>query len=290
MPDPLHTSLLRGQQAGAAYALLTPRNAAWGLAGGQMANRPGSSLEFMDHREYQPGDDLRHIDWSAFARTDKLTLKVFREEVTPHADIVLDGSRSMALEGTAKAQAALGLAAAVAEAAANANFTHAAWITGDFCRPIHHGADSPATWDGFAFDSRTTPAEAVLRSPPAFRPHGVRILISDLLWMGEPIVALSRLAERAAATFVIQLLARDDVDPPERGNIRLVDSETNEIQEIFLDASAQQRYRDNLARHQDHWQRAAVQAGGRMLTLVAEDLVEDWDLGPLAAAQIVKVL
>ncbi|MCP4711656.1 MAG: DUF58 domain-containing protein, partial [Planctomycetes bacterium] len=56
---------MMGQQAGARYSLVTPRNIPEGLTGAKMGNRPGSSLEFMDHREYQPGDDLRRIDWSA---------------------------------------------------------------------------------------------------------------------------------------------------------------------------------------------------------------------------------
>jgi len=84
-----------GERAGMRYALSVPHNAPFGTTGSQMANRPGSSLEFMDHREYQPGDDLRRIDWSAFARSDRLTVKLYREEVCPHLDVLIDGSRSM---------------------------------------------------------------------------------------------------------------------------------------------------------------------------------------------------
>ena len=100
-------SLLHGRQAGLRYALSLPRIAPTGLTGAQLGHRPGSSLEFMDHRDYQPGDDLRRIDWSAYARTDRLTVKLYREEVSPHLDIMLDGSRSMNLESTAKLQATL---------------------------------------------------------------------------------------------------------------------------------------------------------------------------------------
>ena len=68
----------------------------------------------MEHRDYQPGDDLRRMNWSAYARSDKLVVKVFRQEVCPHFDLVIDGSRSMMLEGTQKLRATLGLAAALA--------------------------------------------------------------------------------------------------------------------------------------------------------------------------------
>ena len=80
-----------------------PRQRRSGLLGGTLSQRAGSSLEFRDHRAYEPGDDLRHIDWNAYARTDQLTIKLFREEVTPHLDVVIDTSRSMDLEGTRRA-------------------------------------------------------------------------------------------------------------------------------------------------------------------------------------------
>jgi uncharacterized protein (DUF58 family) len=68
--------LAEGHRAALRYAMVAPHGAPAGLAGSRLVNRPGSSLEFMDHREYQPGDDLRRIDWSAFARSDRLTLKL----------------------------------------------------------------------------------------------------------------------------------------------------------------------------------------------------------------------
>src|SRR4249920_2976779 len=99
MKDEQRRYLSEGERAGARYALETPRQAPGGVAGGTLSQRAGSSLEFQDHRDYQPGDDLRHIDWNVYARTDQLTLKLYREEVTPHLDVLLDTSRSMTLEG-----------------------------------------------------------------------------------------------------------------------------------------------------------------------------------------------
>src|SRR5438067_10290937 len=98
--------LAEGERAGQRYRLGLPPRAPAGGAGVALAQRAGSSLEFRDYRDYQPGDDLRHVDWGAYARSDQLSVKLYREEVTPHADIVVDGSRSMALEGSAKEGAA----------------------------------------------------------------------------------------------------------------------------------------------------------------------------------------
>ncbi|MBY0228590.1 MAG: DUF58 domain-containing protein, partial [Gemmataceae bacterium] len=59
--------LAEGERAASRYALAVPRRAPGGQAGTALAQRAGSSLEFKDHRAYEPGDDLRHIDWNAYA-------------------------------------------------------------------------------------------------------------------------------------------------------------------------------------------------------------------------------
>ncbi|MBI2194583.1 MAG: DUF58 domain-containing protein [Planctomycetes bacterium] len=55
----------------------------------------GSSVEFADHREYVPGDDLRHLDWKTLARTDRRTIKQYEEETNLRAHLLLDVSASM---------------------------------------------------------------------------------------------------------------------------------------------------------------------------------------------------
>jgi uncharacterized protein (DUF58 family) len=56
----------------------------------------GFSVEFASHREYAPGDDIRHIDWRLFARGDRLYVKQYEEETNLRTHILLDCSRSMA--------------------------------------------------------------------------------------------------------------------------------------------------------------------------------------------------
>jgi uncharacterized protein (DUF58 family) len=67
-----------GEKAGLRYALSLPRRTPAGGAGAVSGQRAGSSLEFCDYRDYQPGDDLRHVDWSAYARSDQLSVKLYR--------------------------------------------------------------------------------------------------------------------------------------------------------------------------------------------------------------------
>lgn len=59
----------------------------------------GFSVEFAEHREYSPGDDLRYLDWKVFGRTDKYYLKQFEEETNLFCYLLLDSSESMAYRG-----------------------------------------------------------------------------------------------------------------------------------------------------------------------------------------------
>src|SRR5215813_1891642 len=55
----------------------------------------GLSVEFADYREYAPGDDLKRLDWRAYARSERYVIKRYEEESNLRATIVLDASRSM---------------------------------------------------------------------------------------------------------------------------------------------------------------------------------------------------
>src|SRR5688500_9514776 len=70
------------------------------ITGLHRSPRKGFSVEFAEHRPYQPGDDLRYIDWKIAGRADRWVVKQFEEETNLRATIVLDVSRSMAWSGS----------------------------------------------------------------------------------------------------------------------------------------------------------------------------------------------
>ncbi len=289
MTDSMVPFLAEGRQTGARYRLAALRRAPQGTAGAQLGRLAGESLEFMDHREYQPGDDLRRLDWSAYARSDKMIVRLYRQEVCPHLDILIDGSRSMALAGTEKCRACVALAAALATAADNAGHSRHLYLSGHGCRTLVDGHESPLSWQGLAFDSQESVPDALRALPPRWRAQGLRVLLSDLLWVGEPRELLTALSDRAAAVYVLQILAAEDAAPTPRGNMRLVDSETGGGEEFFLDESALLRYRHNLQRHRDNWRRAARQVGAVFVPLIAEELCRNWDLSVLVEAGLLTV-
>ena len=65
------------------------------LAGSHRSPHKGSSIEFAQHRQYVPGDELRNVDWKVFARSDRLVVKEFIEETNLTCHLLVDGSESM---------------------------------------------------------------------------------------------------------------------------------------------------------------------------------------------------
>src|SRR3954471_2558501 len=113
----------------AAIRLALPRTPIGGRVGERLGSGTGSSLEFQDYRSYAPGDDLRHVDWAAYARSELLAVRLYREEVAPCVDLVLDTSRSMAVsEGKLRAYGELAalLACASSSTAADSRVIAAA--------------------------------------------------------------------------------------------------------------------------------------------------------------------
>jgi uncharacterized protein (DUF58 family) len=290
MTDLERQHLAEGERAGQRYAVSLPRLTVLGQAGLSVGQRAGSSLEFRDYRDYQAGDDLRHVDWNAYARSDHLSIKLFREEVTPHADILIDTSRSMALEDSAKPRATRALAGFFAAAASNAGYTACAWKLAADIEPVENGTAPPTLWQKVELNYRGSPADGFSHGGQRWRPRGLRIFLSDLLWEGDPLLVLRHLTERASATVVVQVLAAADDRPPLGGNLRLVDMETELVRELHIDEAVLRRYRDNLRRHQDNWHRACKQTGAIFTVVIAEKVLEDWRLDDLVAAEVLKVV
>ena len=66
------------------------------ISGNHKSPFKGYSVEFAEHREYSPGDDLKHMDWKVFGKTDRFYIKQYEEETNLRSHIILDTSESMA--------------------------------------------------------------------------------------------------------------------------------------------------------------------------------------------------
>ena len=102
-----------------AHLRLRARRAVEGLRSGiHRSPHRGASVIFAEHREYRPGDDLRLLDWRAYARSDRHTIKRFEQETHLRAHLLLDVSASMRFDGGDPATDKLGYAATLLAAMA----------------------------------------------------------------------------------------------------------------------------------------------------------------------------
>jgi uncharacterized protein (DUF58 family) len=84
------------------------------LTGLHRSPHHGQSVEFAEHKEYAPGDEIRHIDWKAYGKFDKYYVKRFEQETNLRAYLVVDASGSMGYRGRPGALSKLEVASALA--------------------------------------------------------------------------------------------------------------------------------------------------------------------------------
>lgn len=208
------------------------------LAGLHRSPFRGFSVEFTEHRAYQPGDELRYLDWRILARSDRLFVKQFEEETNLRAMILVDASRSMAWRGAperlTKRAYADRLAAALAlillrqrDATGLVTFDEevrqvipARVKAGQWTRLVRGLLDTP--------DGRGTAAHAaLLRLTALLARRGLVVLLSDLLFDRElALAALRYLRHRGHQVIVFHLMDPAEVElagPPE---VRFTDPES----------------------------------------------------------------
>ena len=190
----------------------------------------GFSVEFTEHRPYQPGDEPRYLDWKILARADRLFVKQFEEETNLRAMLLVDASRSMAWRGTperlTKRAYADRLAAALAlillrqrDATGLVTFDEAVRQaiparvkTGQWGRLVRALLDTP--------DGRGTAAAAALRRLTSLLVRrGLVVLISDLLFDRDlALTALRYLRHRGHQVIVYHVMDPAELElggPPE---------------------------------------------------------------------------
>jgi uncharacterized protein (DUF58 family) len=224
------------------------------LKGERRSTRKGQSVEFADFRSYVPGDDLRFIDWNTYARLDRLFLKMFFEEEDLHFYALIDASPSMGFGTPTKLHYATQLAAALG---------FIGLVRSDRVRIETIG--QPAGQPGPVFRGRAS-AWRMMNHLQSIEPQpsvplsegiknfcvrntgkGIVILLSDLMDKQGYAEGLKYLLSRQMDVYVIQILSAEELDPPITGDLKLVDSEDQDIAEISAGPALLKRYKKTLA-------------------------------------------
>lgn len=218
----------------------------------------GSSQDFLDFRDYAPGDDLRHLDWRGYARTEKLRVRLYQEEVAPFVDVAVDTSASLAVT-PGKERAVRSLVGALRHWGASAG-------VGVRCAALGGG---PLDENSLAFDDKAT-APALPLVP--LRPRGVRVLVTDGLWADDPAPLLHRMMATAVRFVCLQVLDPWELQPEAVGAVAMVDAETGERRELQLDRGTIVAYRQRLQRLCDALRGAVLAGGGVHVQVPADEL------------------
>ena len=276
MNEQLKQIINKAKIAGSKYRLNTAFNFSFSSNGDKRGTGIGSSLEFLDHREYFPGDDIRNIDWKTVAKYEKPYVKLFKEEVLPVVELVLDGSTSMSLNDSKKYEALWGLSELLKESAKNSGCSVIRKVIRSNCVNLSSSEIEKCVDYELLCDCKTDAGKNFVAFPPKFKPRSIRILLSDLFWDIEPASFLRVFTKGASMTAVIQVVAEADENPVFLGNIKLVDSETGEFTEMMVDESIIAQYEKNYSLHRDNWQNACRTSGTIFTHLVAETFCKDF--------------
>ena len=257
-------------------AVLSRRAMAGQMQGERRSPKRGQSVEFADFRPYAPGDDIRRIDWNAYARLERFFLKLFVEEEDLTIHLLIDTSRSMdwgqpnKLWYATRTAGALGYVALAGLDRVTATALGTENGSAGYFAP-HRGKQQAFAFfqflSGLQSNSTVNLPVSLTRYAARARQPGPLILISDLFdTTSQPAnlpSALNTLAARGVEVTLLHTLAPDEVNPDTAawlntglgGDFKLLDSETGAEVEITADYDLLQRYRDGLAAWQEELRR-----------------------------------
>lgn len=232
----------------------------------------GFSVEFTEHRAYQPGDEPRYLDWRMLARSDRLFVKQFEEETNLRAMILLDASRSMSWRGAperlTKLEYAQRLAAALGLILLRQRDATGLITFDDAVREVVPPRVKSGQWRRLLRGivavpvGRGTAAEAALRQVTSLLVRrGLVVLISDLLLDRTlALVALRFLRHRGHQVVVLHLMDPSErvlAGPPE---VRFRDPESDESL-VVRPRELARAYRDAVQREISAWRSACRRHG-----------------------------
>jgi len=266
-----HTGRKGALEAAARWRLPFSRQAWRGLAGNWTGAGAGSSLDFQDHRNYVPGDDPRHIHWQAFARTGALTMKLYRAEVAPFVDVVVDVSESMWFTPV-KAQRTEELLAFCVECADRAGApVRVQAAQGRTLRAVAAEEVRAGRWRARLRPASENESEkAVGLNVVGWKVGALKVLISDLLFPGDPSGVLVPLAAGAGVGVVLAPSAAGEAELPWRGNVELTDCESGAVRRQRIDEGLAERYRAAYGRHFALWREGARKRGVLLARIAGE--------------------
>lgn len=273
------------------------KNNVSGMFGGNRKSKSfGSSCEFTDYRDYIPGDDITKIDWNAYARFDKLYLKLYLDERQMHTRIYIDASRSMDYGEGGKAEQAVKLAALLAYLSiCEMDRVSVYAIKGKEVEEVISGIvgkdayfESVGKLNDIVFGGDSFISDAIVPTRVGYG-DGMSIILSDFLTENNYEDAIDLLVDKKRDVFCFQILSIDELEPEIRGKVHLFDSEDGEkFYRKNVDREIARAYKAALDYVIGRISNYCIARGATYLLVSAEDSVSEILLEKLVDLEVMK--
>ncbi len=265
-----------------------------GLVGGHNTSRfAGAGQEFLDHRNFTHGDDLRAVNWRAYLRLEKLFLKMFQLEPRIPVRVLLDISRSMNTGATSKFDYSRKLAAALC-------YVGLVRLDAICLQPFSGKLHDSFTASGgrhrfqpavnFLSDLKPGGQTHFLAATRAFVSRypqpGLVLVISDFLDDEDCEKPLQFLADFGHELMLLHIWSDEDREPPWDGELEIEDAETGERVELAFDAEARARYTAEFDAYAAELERVALRNSGRYVGMSTSAPLEQAVFGSLVRSGV----
>jgi uncharacterized protein (DUF58 family) len=264
-----------------------------GLVGGHNPSRfSGGGQEFLDHRNFHHGDDLRAVNWRAYLRLEKLFLKMFQIEPRVPVHMLLDTSASMNTGANASNGTKFDVARKIAASLCYIGLVRLDMIAlQPFSTDLGEGIIAGGGRHRFRpileylqrIEARSvTSFDLMVREFIHSTPQrGLVIILSDFLDDGDCLRPLQYLGDYGHELLLIQIFSDDDRTPPWNGELELVDSETHAEMRLQFDEQAREQYTRAFDEYSAALQQLAIRNGGRFASVSTSTPLEDIIFGAL---------
>ncbi len=270
-----------------------------GLFGGHNPSRfPGPGQEFLDHRHFHQGDDLRSVNWRAYMRLERLFLKLFQMEPRVPVRIFLDTSESMACgaSGYGPGEPKFAYACRLSAMLCYVGLVRLDTIvlqpfSGSLAENYkaqggrHRFAPALRFLQGLETRGRSDFQATVARFISGNPARGLAVMVSDFLDPNGCEKPLQHLADFGHELLLVHLAGPDDRSPAWPGDLDLIDAETGDTRQISLDDRVRAHYQQAYDEFCTSLQYLALRNRGRYVALPTDTTVEEAIFGPLVASR-----
>lgn len=209
----------------------------------------GEGLEFLDYRKYQPGDDLRYVDWNVYGRLNKLFIKLFYAEENQTVHVLMDMSNSMNIGNPSKALVVKRIVAALGFIfLVNFDKLYISYFNKELnleTAKFNGKKNYPRFLHYLLSLKPESTTNFNLSMEQYIKKHGKRgiiIILSDLMDPKGYKSGLKALAQKNYSISLLQILDISEISPSLNGNILFREVETGETKSIFINSSIKEKY------------------------------------------------